>query len=346
MAFLNASAFLNTVTTQSWSIPIAILYVTVGCNLKCVMCSYREPLPGEHSLEEISDLARRLNARGLQRIVYSGGEPLLRKDFPQICRAFQRYGVQQTLLTNGLLLEKRHTEIEEFIDEYIISLDGPTAAVHDSIRGVQCFDQIANGIRKVVLSSGENRVLARYVVQRRNYQHVEHMVDFAKNAGFQQVSFLAVDVESDAFGKNRNGSTKSDDSVLLTTSDVVEFRRIMNLLISSRHAGFANGFIAQSPGQLLHIVQYFEARAGVASFPVNRCNAPSMSAVITSTGEVKPCFFLPAFGNIRETPLEELLNLDSIRRTRGDVRSKRVDRCKTCVCTLRVDPLKAMLNRF
>jgi len=270
----------------------------------------------------------------------------VRKDFPQICRAFHEYGVQQTLLTNGLLLGKRYAEIENFIDEYIISLDGPTAAVHDSIRGVQCFEQILNGIRKVVPRSRENRVLARYVIQRRNYRHVEQMIDLAKSTGFQQVSFLAVDVESDAFGKNRNGSTAGDDSVLLTASEVGEFRSIMNSLISSRRADFESRFIAQSPGQLLHIVEYFEARAGITSFPVNHCNAPSMSAVITSTGDVKPCFFLPAFGNIRDTPLEKLLNLDSIRQTRRNVRSNKVDRCKTCVCTLRVDPLKAMLNRF
>ncbi len=310
------------------------------------MCSYREPLPGELSLEEITDLARGLKARGLQRIVYSGGEPLVRKDLPAICRAFQRYGVQQTLLTNGLLLEKRHTEIEEFIDEHIVSLDGPTAAVHDSIRGVQCFDQIVKGIKKVVLRSGENRVLARYVIQRRNYQHVEQMVDFAKSTGFKQVSFLAVDVESDAFGKKQNGPSTPEDSLLLTVSEAGEFQRAMNLLISSRQADFESRFIAQSPEQLLHIVQYFEARAGIAAFPVNRCNAPSMSTVITSTGDVKPCFFLPAFGNIRKTPLDELLNLDSIRQTRRDVRSYKVDRCKTCVCTLHVNPLKAMLNRF
>lgn len=346
MAFFNASAFLNSVTTQSWSLPIAILYVTEGCNLKCVMCSYREPLPGELSLEEISGLARRLKARGLQRIVYSGGEPLVRKDFPAICRAFQQYGVQQTLLTNGLLLEKRHPEIEEFIDEYIVSLDGPTAAVHDSIRGVQCFDQIVKSIRKLVFASRKNRVLARYVIQRRNFQYVEQMVDFAKSTGFQQVSFLAVDVESDAFGKEQNSPSTPEDSLLLTASEAGEFRRIIKSLILSRWKDLENRFIAQSPGQLLHIVQYFEARAGIAFFPVNRCNAPSMSAVITSTGDVKPCFFLPAFGNIRETPVEQLLNMDSICQMRGDVRSKKVDRCKTCVCTLRVDPLKAMLNRF
>lgn len=101
---MNFSAFLNTLATHNYALPIVILYVTAGCNLRCIMCSYRDPLPNELTLDEIRKLALELSTYGLRHIVYSGGEPLTRRDFPAICELFQRSNVRQSLLTNGLLL--------------------------------------------------------------------------------------------------------------------------------------------------------------------------------------------------------------------------------------------------
>ena len=107
-----------------------------------------------------------------------------------------------------------------------------------------------------------------------------------------------------------------------------------------------NLFISESPGKLRHIVQYFEALAGKASFPRNDCNAPMISAVITSTGNIQPCYFLPAFGNIREKSLVDLANAPGIKATRRDVKNYALDRCKTCVCTLCIRPGSALLREF
>src|SRR5258706_13493155 len=104
---MNIKAFLNTVSDRAKTLPIVILYVTEECNLKCITCSYRNAMPGELTLDEIKSLAAELKNLGLRHIVYSGGEPLLRRDFPEICEAFASPGVKQSMLTNGLLLEKR-----------------------------------------------------------------------------------------------------------------------------------------------------------------------------------------------------------------------------------------------
>ncbi|HAX48468.1 MAG TPA: radical SAM/SPASM domain-containing protein, partial [Bacteroidetes bacterium] len=45
-------------------------------------------MPGELTFDEIKQLAQQLSAFGLKHIVYSGGEPLLRRDFRDICNLF------------------------------------------------------------------------------------------------------------------------------------------------------------------------------------------------------------------------------------------------------------------
>jgi MoaA/NifB/PqqE/SkfB family radical SAM enzyme len=346
---MNLNAFLNTLGTRCRTLPLVILYVTEGCNLRCVTCSYRTPLPNELSLEEISRLAVRLKELGLRHIVYSGGEPLTRKDLPDICRVFRNLGVKQSLLTNGLLLEKRLADIESFFSEIIVSVDGPDEGVHDGIRGVTSFKQITRGIRAVRegRKTGQAPVISlRTVIQKKNFRSVIAMVRFGRELGVDRMSFLAADVLSDGFGRTGTGPALRNDDVVLSPDETGEFRQLIETMASECAGEFASGFIAESPRKMRALAEYFEALQGMGPFPETQCNAPMVSAVITSTGDIKPCFFLPAFAALRDGNLRESLNGPGIRSVRSDVRNGNLDRCKTCVCTLHVSPAHALLDRF
>ena len=344
---MNFKAWLNTLSASSHTLPIVILYVTEGCNLRCCMCSYRKARPDELSIIEIERLACTLADYGLRHIVFSGGEPLLRRDFPAICKIFGRYGVQETLLTNGLLLDKRLHEIRTFLTEIIVSLDGATAGTHDTIRGGISFEQLLAGIRSAVKSSpGPARVSIRTVVQKQNYRELAQLIALAKSLGVRRISFLAADLLSDGFGRDGKGPPAHSDSISLTAEEVLEFRAIVDAIVSTYRTEFRTGFISESPDKLYHIVDYFGALIGRNPFPSNACNAPMVSAVITSTGDLLPCYFLPRFGNARETNLEQTLNNDTIIDTRRKVRDYVLERCQTCVCTLRKSSVAALLDRF
>ena len=337
---------MNATTSRAYSLPIVILYVTEGCNLQCITCSYRRPLPGELTLAEIEQLAQTLSRFGLKHIVYSGGEPLLRRDLPQICSIFNQIGVRQSLLTNGLLLEKRLPELSGFFSEIIVSIDGPDAEAHNSIRGIPSFDQIVKGVKFATRTGGHAPVSIRTVVQKRNFRRIPDMVDFAKGMNVSRISFLAADVLSESFGRDTRGSVALVSEIALNEDELPEFRNVVEgAIIKYRHE-IRNRFISESPGKLRHLVQYFEALIGKASFPRNDCSAPMISAVITSTGDVQPCYFLPSYGSIRETPLPKLVNIPRIRTIRRDVRNYTLERCKTCVCTLCVRPIPALLGKF
>ncbi|MBI5214267.1 MAG: radical SAM protein [Ignavibacteriae bacterium] len=343
---MNYKAYLNTLGNRCWTLPIVILYVTEGCNLKCQMCSYRKPLPNELSLDEIRKLADELFGFGLRHIAFSGGEPLLRKDFPEICQLFSREKVKQTLLTNGLLLSKRYIEIQSYFHEIIVSLDGATSEVQTSIRGVDSFETILQGVEKVVSASKRPLISFRIVIQKSNFRQMPMMIELARSLKIDRISFLAVDVRSVAYGRLETGQTVSESSVNLNHEECIEFAEIVKQLSVDYRNEFQNGFISESSEKLNHIAQYFRALLGEADFPRNHCNAPNVSAVITSTGDILPCYFLPKFGNIREEIIRSIVNSESICQTRKKVKEYSLKQCQQCVCTLQVPAMNAFMDRF
>lgn len=310
-------------------------------------------MPGELTLDEIKELAVKLNELGLRHIVYSGGEPLLRRDFSEICETFAKYNVKQSILTNGLLLEKHIRDIYKYFHEIIVSIDGADAEMHNSIRGVNSFDQIVKGIQTAVALSSppyqggaKGDVSIRSVIQKRNFRQVIKMVEHAKSLGVNRISFLSADVEPGSFGRNRTNEALQNENILLNEDEVKEFREILNTMFSEYKNDFESGFISESPVKMLRLADYFEAHLGKSNFPENECNAPMVSAVITSTGEIQPCFFLPSYGNIRTDSVNRLINSDSIKDTRRKLKNYSIERCKACVCTLSVSSKSALYDRF
>ncbi|HTP81038.1 MAG TPA: radical SAM protein [Bacteroidota bacterium] len=342
---MNINAFRNTLASRLRALPVVILYVTEACNLRCVMCSYREAQPGELSIGEIRSLADVLCSFGLRQIVFSGGEPLVRRDLPEICTIFRERGIRQTLLTNGALLKKRLGELKDFFSEVIISLDGPTARIHDEIRGSKSFDLAVAGIREMKSTGFAGSVSIRTVLQKKNFHAFDAMVDLARNMGVDRISFLAADVLSGAFGRP-TGADNRPDAFMLDRREIQSFRTILTAARDKFKKEFDTGFISESPDRLMRIAQYYEALEGSTEFPRNVCNAPMVSAVITSTGDILPCFFLGSYGNLRKEKIPQLVNMPAAIKTRKEVRDYTLDRCHTCVCTLSVSPLRALVDSF
>jgi MoaA/NifB/PqqE/SkfB family radical SAM enzyme len=338
---MNFRAWRNTVTHTSSTLPIAILYVTEGCNLQCAMCSYRKPAPEELTLDELRSLAVDLRHLGLRRIVFSGGEPLVRKDLPAICELFR--GARRTLLTNGLQLARRLPELHAHLDDYIVSLDGAVAVTHDRIRGARCYEQVIAGIAAAAAMSPRKRVTIRTVVQKQNFREVGALIDLAHTLGADAISFLAVDVLSSAFGR---AASTPDASLLLGAEESEEFALSCAAILEARAADFQSGFIETPPERFRALPAYFGSWNGRNPPPVNHCNAPDVSAVITATGAVLPCFFLPAIGSIRRQPLRDILSSPRAREVRLQVRDYEPEPCHRCTCTLKITPARALLNRF
>lgn len=104
--------------------------VTDRCNLDCIYCSpgrHRRHLAKERFLErrEILRLVELLAARGLRKVRITGGEPLLRKDLPEIIAGLKALGIPDISLTsNGTLLARQARALRQAgLQRVNISLD-------------------------------------------------------------------------------------------------------------------------------------------------------------------------------------------------------------------------------
>lgn len=88
----------------------AVLELTPRCNLRCRMCYIRmtpeemAPRGRERTAEEWLALAEELRDAGVVFMLLTGGEPLLRPDFPRLYRALIGMGFSLSLNTNGTLV--------------------------------------------------------------------------------------------------------------------------------------------------------------------------------------------------------------------------------------------------
>ncbi len=117
------------------------LQITDRCNLRCKHC-YIDPSPAldafhELSLDHIKTLLREFEELQGLRVLITGGEPLLHKDFEAINRMLPDFLMRKVLFTNGLLLNRDRLR-NLHVDEIQISIDGLEKA-HDILRGTGTF---------------------------------------------------------------------------------------------------------------------------------------------------------------------------------------------------------------
>ena len=315
-------------------LPLVTLYLTERCNSRCVTCDYWRHGRADVNLEAVTRLLPSLVELQTKVALLSGGEPLLNPQWPDIAQLLRNNGLQLWLLTSGLSLAKHVGRVSELFDAATVSLDGTNSETYAAIRGLDAFDRVCAGIRAAAATGLP--VSLRVTVQRTNYTQLPAFVELARQLGARQISFLPVDVANphafgrlDAFG----------DDLALRPQDLPELERILSHLERDYARDFQSGFIAESPGKLRRIHQYFSAVCGASPYPPVRCNAPEFSAVINATGHVNPCFFIP--GPPEATALEGLgaaLNRDSMVELRENIRSGLRRECATCVCSLWREP--------
>jgi MoaA/NifB/PqqE/SkfB family radical SAM enzyme len=121
------------------------LHPTLRCNLACPHC-YSSSGPragGELAASSLIERLAALRAEGYDIVSFSGGEPLVYRDFDETAVAAHRLGFRVNLITNAILLdEDRVARLAEFVSMVGLSLDG-VAERHDRMRGrVGCFEKL------------------------------------------------------------------------------------------------------------------------------------------------------------------------------------------------------------
>jgi radical SAM protein with 4Fe4S-binding SPASM domain len=132
--------------------PVIAWNVTRRCNLHCAHCytdSFDRHYEGELTTAEAKSVIDDLADFGAPVILFSGGEPLLRPDLPELVERAQARAIRSVISTNGtLLIHAVAQELKDLGVSYVgVSIDGPQP-VHDRFRGMAgAFQEAIQGIR-------------------------------------------------------------------------------------------------------------------------------------------------------------------------------------------------------
>ena len=175
--------------------------ITRQCNLNCIFCSRRtssidlneESKRVEMPKERWVELARESGELGVKLWNISGiGEPMMRADVTlatmKMIKAYDMFG---ELTTNGTLWKDKHIKevVEMGWDSVCVSIDGPDAKTHDSLRRVKgTFKKAANTVKrfsywKRKLGADLPSVTINMVLNNRNFMKLPEMVKMAHELG-------------------------------------------------------------------------------------------------------------------------------------------------------------------
>ena len=208
-------------------IPIAgTIELTYRCNLKCVHCycsqdkNNEEIRSKELPRDEIFKILDSVERRGCLFILFTGGEPLLRKDFFEIYTYAKKKGFLITLFTNATLVTP---QIAGFLKEWPpfaveVTLYGISKNIYEKVTGViGSFERCMAGITNLI--NNNIPLSLKTMATNLNQDEVMEMRAFAQD--------LKVDFRFDPLLHPRIDGSKAPCQYRITPKEAIKFE-LMN----------------------------------------------------------------------------------------------------------------------
>lgn len=165
--------------------------ITKACPLRCSHCfnNSGEMRTNELSTREIKAVFNKLEAMGVKKIMITGGEPTIRKDFLEIVAYASGKFIGISVASNGYCFTP---EMAEKISKYKnvvvqISIDG-TEEHHNLIRGIpDSFEKATNAVK--LLAKHGVRVIVASTFNNINYNDIDFVTALAKDLGAVQITY-------------------------------------------------------------------------------------------------------------------------------------------------------------
>ena len=161
--------------------------LTYACNNNCRHCWLRIPPRAkarqqELSLDEIKHIVDEARKMGCQKWNISGGEPMLRPDFPESFAYITDKSVSYSLNTNGTLITPEIARLLRRKGNKMVALYGATAEIHDHVtRNPGSFEATRRGF--AYLKEAGAGFTVQLIPMRDNYHQFDAMVKLAQSLG-------------------------------------------------------------------------------------------------------------------------------------------------------------------
>lgn len=161
--------------------------ITYRCNNMCRHCWLRTPQDAQEkndelTLEEIEKITKEAKSMGCRHWNISGGEPMIREDFPEIFDLLTRKAVTYSLNTNGTLITRGIAGLLKRKGSKMVALYGATSDVHDRVtRNPGSFEAFMQGVS--YLKEAGAGFTIQIVQMRDNFHQKDEMIEFAESTG-------------------------------------------------------------------------------------------------------------------------------------------------------------------
>ena len=279
-----------------------VIDLTYICNFTCHYCQWGDPTNEKRKNirpDKLLVKSKSLKQMDIERIVFSGGEPLLHPNFREIVRYYGKSVNEVVMITNGLLLDDKRLDdyCNQGLTGVTFSLDSTDEQICKDTRDIskKTLAKVLRNIHLVVNSKRDGKlqeVGMNVVVSSANCNlaDIQRTMDFAFSEGLDFVKFNAI--FDDGY------VTRNSPQLKLSAIHANEIRKIGNWIsesttLNTNTAEFWFTLASLTEGQTL-----VGGTCGIDDYQS-----------ISMNGEIKFCFWVddPVYGQV-----DEVLTANSI----------------------------------
>ncbi len=299
--------------------------VTRSCNLSCVHCrasAEKGPYPGELDLDQCRALIDDIASFSNPVLILTGGDPLMREDIWEIAEHAIAAGLRTVMSPNGTLVTPEVAQRMKTIGipRISISIDFPTAELHDKFRGVQgAFDGAVRGVKTAIAAGVQVQINS--TITRLNVDYLDDLLELADDLGAVAFHpFLLVptgrgkelgpeELPPEDYERTLNWvyDRQKTSKIFFKPTDAPHYHRIMRQ--RAKEDGTDLSELKMHP----HSHAAMSGKVGKAGHPGDLdshsrgCLAGTGFCFVSHVGQVQPCgYFDVAAGDVKVQPFSEI----------------------------------------
>ena len=288
--------------------------VNERCNVKCRYCEYwrLKSYNDEMTIEEWQRALLSIKEFvGKFSINFSGGEPFIKPGFIDLLAWCHANDISAGVTTNGSALTPRNAAKVVAAKPFNVnvSVDAPSAEVHDYLRGYPgLFGKLSAGIKYLLKEQKRQGTVFPITIKptlgARNFRHLPALIEWALEIG-------ATSVSPQPMGR---WTPETYDELWIEQEDLPEFEEVIQRVIEMKRAGAP----VLTPEHVLRLMpDHFREKS--APRELMPCRVGLRNYFIRTNGDVEVCNLgFPAIGNVKRQSAREIWRSDEAKTTRRD----------------------------
>ena len=255
--------------------------LTEKCNLRCTYCMPENgvvltPKSQLMTTKEVIDIATLFVKNGVNKIRLTGGEPLIRKDFPEIANELSKLPIELSLTTNAVLVD-RHIETfkKANLKTINVSLDSLHPETFNTLTKRNQFDKAFNNI-DLLISEGFKIKLNVVLIKNTNDHEIIDFINLTKDKDISVRFIEFMPFDGNAWDKSK---LVSYDEVLTQVKSHFSEEELVSLPVEEN-------FTARN-----FKVKDYKGQFGIISSVTNPFCDSCNRIRLTANGKLKNCLF-------------------------------------------------------